>query len=62
MEAIAQEADITIEELEASQAHLEQIISTQEAVEPTGRLIPNASTPLTMLYPLAMVIIAGVMA
>ena len=62
MEAIAQEADITIEELEASQAYLEQIISTQEAVEPTGRLIPNASTPLTMLYPLAMIIIAGVMA
>lgn len=62
MEAIAQEADITTEELEASQAHLEQIIPTQEVVEPTGRVIPSAATPLTMLYPLAVVIIAGAIA
>ena len=62
MEAIAQEADITIEELEASQAYLEQIVPTQETVEPIGRVIPSAATPLTMLYPLAMLIIAAVMA
>ena len=62
IEAIAHEADITIEELETSQAHLEQILPTQEAVKPTSRVIPSPSTPLTMFYPLAMVIIAGVMA
>ena len=62
MEAIAQEADITIEELEASQANLEQILPNKEVVEPTARVIPSAATPLTMLYPLAVVIIAAVMA
>ncbi|MCC0177205.1 hypothetical protein I4641_09470 [Waterburya agarophytonicola K14] len=68
---MAQEADITIEELEASQAQIEQIAPTVEAVgiassddavETTGRVIPSAATPITMLYPLAVVIIASVMA
>lgn len=62
LEVIAQEADITIEDLEASQAHLEQILPTQETLEPTGRVIPSAATLITMLYPLAVVIIAAVMA
>ena len=62
MEAIAQEADITIEELEASQAQLEQIAPTEKVVEPTARVTPSAATPITMLYPLAVVIIAAVMA
>ena len=74
MEAIAAQAniandiseDITLDELEATQAHYETILPSAETSEPVAEskllVKSSAATPLTMLYPLAMVIIAGVMA